>query len=137
MYFLASSKTMTITTLFSSSGCVVRFSCYKQSFGYSGAPDKLQSINVANRSRQTTIYRCLGECSFLKEVNIRGQLTGSDFLNYKSQRISHRPTSSLPAPSLDRPCFVVWLKMALAANAGDCILFHKNYSASGNKTLIN
>uniref|UniRef100_A0A8C4EQH9 Armadillo repeat containing 5 n=1 Tax=Dicentrarchus labrax TaxID=13489 RepID=A0A8C4EQH9_DICLA len=53
-------------------------------------------------------------------------------LNYNSRHISNRPTSSLPAPSLDRPCFVVWLKMALAANTGDCILFHKNYSASGS-----
>uniref|UniRef100_A0A8C9ZT52 Armadillo repeat containing 5 n=1 Tax=Sander lucioperca TaxID=283035 RepID=A0A8C9ZT52_SANLU len=55
-------------------------------------------------------------------------------LNYKSQHISNRPTSSLPAPSLDRPCFVVWLKMALAANSGDCILFHKNYSAKSSLT---
>lgn len=57
-------------------------------------------------------------------------------VDYKSQSICKRPSSPIPAPSLDRPCFFVWLKMALAANTGECYLVHNIYVTSGNKTLI-
>lgn len=57
-------------------------------------------------------------------------------LNYKPIHTPNSASSSVPASLVRRPRLLVWLKMALAANTDDRILFNKIYLATCDKIMM-